>query len=39
MCLLVTILIRVDYSAIQVPVFWIKIEVASTEKYPIYDLR
>ena len=37
MCLFVTILIRVDFSAIKVPVFWIKIDVVSTEKHPIHD--
>ena len=38
MCLFVTILIRVDFSAIEVPVFWIKISVVSTEKYLVHDL-
>ena len=34
MCIFVTILIRVDFSAIEVPVFWIKIDEVSTENYP-----
>ena len=38
MCLFVTILIRVDFLAIEVPIFWIKIDVVSTEKYLVHDL-
>ena len=34
----ITIFIKVDFSAIEVPVFWIKIDVVSTEKYSIHDL-
>ena len=39
LCVYVMILIRVDFSAIAVPVIWIKIDVVLTEKkYPIHDL-
>ena len=36
LCLFITIFIRVDFSAIEIPVFLIKIDVVSTEKYPIH---
>ena len=38
MCLFITIFIRVDFSAIKIPIFSIKIDVVPTEKYPIPDL-
>ena len=34
----ITIFIKVDFSAIEIPVFWIKIDMVSTEKYSIHDL-
>ena len=39
MCLFITIFIRVDFSAIEISAFSIKIDVVQTEKYPIHDLR
>ena len=38
MCLLTTYLIKVDFSAIEIPVFEIKIHVVSTKKFTSYDL-
>ena len=34
MCLFIMIFIRVDFSVIEIPVFWIKIYVVSTKNIP-----